>query len=177
MPTPFVLEFSAEVADCDASEKAAHHALQKYREAENREFFRVSVRMALQSILPVIGSYRIREVKSSHGIEAIEEELKNRRLEAERQAAAKRSEIRRRELERQHKKERRRKEIEAAITNEQRKLQQLGSRPIKKELPNLASILMLAYWPIPIGWITWLSALSILDPKGEKRLGLSVFSC
>jgi hypothetical protein len=61
VPTPFVLELSVEVDDCHASEQAAHSALAKYRVADNREFFRVSVGAAVEAILPVIGEYELVE--------------------------------------------------------------------------------------------------------------------
>lgn len=167
VPTPFVLELSVEVDDCHASERAAHSALAKYRVAENREFFRASVAKALQTILPVIGNYKIHEVQSSHGIESIERELNNRRIEAERLAEARRAEIRRREIEQQQARERRNKELEMAIATEHQKLQRLGPRPIKKELPGIGTALWFAYFPIPIGWMVWLGALRIFDSKGE----------
>jgi T5orf172 domain len=91
VPTPFVLELSVEVHDCHASERATHSALAKYRVANNREFFRTSVKAALEAMLPVIGEYKIHEVQSSHGVKEIERELHRRRLdalEAERRAEA-----------------------------------------------------------------------------------------
>jgi len=167
VPTPFILEFSVEVDDCNASEKAAHCALAKYRVAENREFFRLPVAKTLREILPVIGRYEIHEVKSSHGIESIERELNNKRLEAERHEEARREEIRRRELEQQRTRERRRKELETAISAEHQKLQQLGSRAVRKELPGIGIFLAFAYMPMPMGWIVWLGALRIFDSKGQ----------
>jgi T5orf172 domain len=149
VPTPFVLELSVEVDDCHASERAAHSALAKYRVTDNREFFRISVSKALQVILPVIGKYKLHEVQSSHGIEAIERELSHIRLEAEGLVEARIN------------------ELEMAIKSENQKLQQLGPRPIKKELPSIATALWFAYMPIPLGWIVWLNALRIFDSKNE----------
>lgn len=167
VPTPFVLELSVEVDDCHASERAAHDALAKYRVADNREFFRASVENALKSILPVIGRYKIHEVQHSHGIEVIERELNRRRLEAERAAEARREETRRREIEEKQRLDKRKNELEMSIKAENQKLQQLGSRPAKKELPSIGTALWFAYFPIPIGWMVWLGALRIFDPKGE----------
>lgn len=167
VPTPFVLELSVEVNDCHSSERAAHSALAKYRVADNREFFRISVAKALQEILPVIGHYKIHEVQSSHGIESIERELYNRRLEAEKLVETRRAETRRREIEEKQKREERKNELEMAIRTENQNLQQLGPRPIKKELPGIAAVLWFAYMPIPIGWMVWLGALRVFDSKGE----------
>lgn len=149
VPTPFVLELSVEVDDCHASERAAHSVLAKYRVTDNREFFRISVPKAIQVILPVIGKYKLHEFQSSHGIEAIERELSNIRLEAERLVEARIN------------------ELEMAIKSENQKLQQLGPRPIKKELPGIALALWFAFMPIPLGWIVWLNALRIFDSKNE----------
>lgn len=61
VPTPFVLELSLGVDDCDSSERAAHYALEKYRVADKREFFKTSVKAAVEAILPVIGEYEVKE--------------------------------------------------------------------------------------------------------------------
>lgn len=168
VPTPFILEFSVEVDDCHSSEKAAHSALAKHRVSDTREFFRISVVKALEKILPVIGCYKIHEVQSSHGIKSIEQELNYRRLEAQRREESRREEIRQYEIEQQRIKERRRKELEAAITTENRKLQQLGLRPVRKELLSIGSVLAFAYLPIPVGWMVWAGAFRMFfDSKGE----------
>jgi T5orf172 domain len=167
VPTPFVLELSVEVHDCHASERATHSALAKYRVANNREFFRTSVKAALEAMLPVIGEYKIHEVQSSHGVKEIERELHRRRLdalEAERRAEARRAEMR---LFQEIEEKKRLNELEDAIRAENQKLQQLGPRPIKKELPGIGIALWAAFFPIPFGWMVWLCSLNIFDPKGQ----------
>mgnify|MGYP002144210229 CR=1 FL=1 len=48
VPTPFELEFSAMVDNCGFSELAAHRALANYRVTGKREFFRISVKKAIE---------------------------------------------------------------------------------------------------------------------------------
>lgn len=141
VPTAFALELSVEVDDCQASEQAAHSTLSKFRVANNREFFRISVAEALKAIIPVIGRYKIHEVQSSHGIESIERELNNKRLQAAMLAE-----------EQQQAREKRKNELEMAIAAEQQKLHQLSPRPIKKVLPFIGDALSFAYMP-PYGWV------------------------
>lgn len=69
------------VSSCDYSEKAAHLALASYRVTGNREFFRVSVKKAIELILPTIGDYKIHDVKEAHGIEQIRIEVDRRERE------------------------------------------------------------------------------------------------
>jgi hypothetical protein len=76
VPTPFELEFAAEVADCHACETAAHGVLDEHRVSTKREFFRVSVRRAIMEILPVLGDYTLFHVRASHGIDKIEADLR-----------------------------------------------------------------------------------------------------
>ncbi len=168
VPTPFILEASLEVNDADKCESSAHRALSKFRVSRNREFFKVSVRDALRSVLPVIGDYKIHDVQSSHGIAEIEQELKRRRRKAELEEQRRTDEIRRREEEERRKREGRISEIERSIASEVRKLEMLGARPVKKELPGVALVLCFAYLPIPIGWLFWLGTLRIFDDGGES---------
>ncbi|MFQ6758290.1 MAG: hypothetical protein D9V46_07050 [Deltaproteobacteria bacterium] len=167
VPTAFALELSVEVDDCHVSEQAAHSTLSKFRVANNREFFRISVAEALKAIIPVIGRYKIHEVQSSHGIESIERELNNKRLQAERLAEARRAEIKRLELEQQQASEKRKNELEMAIAAEHQKLNQLGPSPIKKDLPFIGTALCFAYMPLPLGWIVWINTLNIFHSKHE----------
>lgn len=165
VPTPFELEFSAMVNNCDFSEKAAHKILSNYRVAGNREFFKISVKKALELILPVIGSYKIVDVKESHGIEQICRELayrenQRREIELARRIARQREDERRSD-ERLSK----RKSIQEKILFEEQKLGRLGSRPLKKELSSIENFLIFCYLPLPLGWIVWLSTINILNDK------------
>lgn len=77
VPTPFILEFSAEVDDCAVSERKAHSALSEYRVAKNREFFEISVKQALHAVLPVIGEYTIHSEMNKYGLKFLDEEVKH----------------------------------------------------------------------------------------------------
>jgi hypothetical protein len=165
VPTPFELEFSVTVSSCDYSEKAAHLALASHRVTGNREFFRVSVKKAIELILPKIGDYTIHDVKEAHGIEQIRIELDRREREKrdadQGKQMARQQEADRREAERLAK----RRAIEQKILFEEQRLKQLGQRPVKKELPGIGNLLIFCYWPIPLGWIVWGGALRIFETK------------
>ena len=168
VPTPFELEFSAMVDNCGFSELAAHRALANYRVTGKREFFRISVKKAIELILPVIGHYKIHDVKQSHGIEQICQELARRENERKKielaQQIARQRENDRREAERLA----RRKPIEEKIFSYEQKLKQLGLRPIKKELSGFESFLFLCFFPLPFGWLIWLGAFSLFT--GESLI-------
>lgn len=167
VPTPFELEFSATVGSCDYSEKAAHFALANYRVTGNREFFRVSVKKAIELILPTIGDYKIHDVKETHGIEQI-------RIEVDRREREKRDAERARQIARQQEEDRReserlarRRAVEQKIFAEEERLRQLGPRPVKNELPVIGYLLIFSYMPIPMGWIFWAGALQVFGTRNQ----------
>lgn len=88
VPTPFVLECAFEVDNCSIREKKAHAVLAKYR-LERREFFQISVEVALRKILPVLGDYSVYQAKNSYDIPGLAEKLRQqeakRRYKAEQQ--------------------------------------------------------------------------------------------
>ncbi len=167
VPTPFTLELSATVTDCHFSERAAHTALAKFRVSGNREFFRISVAKAFETILPVIGPYEIDDVRETHGIRKIEQVVAQRErakvAAEEARQAAQRLTAQTRESERLAK----RRDVEEKIRAEERKLERLGARPTKKENSGLIDILGLCYFPLPLGWIFWLGAMNIFGSKRE----------
>jgi len=167
VPTPFELEFSATVSSCDYSEKAAHRALANYRVTGNREFFRISIKKAIELILPVIGDYRIHDVKETHGIEQIRIEVDRR--EREKRDAEQARQIARQQEKNQREAERlgRRRAVEQNILAYEQKLRQLGPRPVKKELPTIGFFLVFCYLPIPIGWLVWAGALQVFETKSQ----------
>jgi hypothetical protein len=163
VPTPFILELSIEVVDCHRSERAAHHAIAKARLARDREFFRISVADALKQILPTLGQYKILEARASYGIDAIERDLERKREEKKQREEISRLNEERvaRELAAKHS------AINAAIAKEQLNIDRLGARPTKRELPMILTFAFFAYWPIPIGWMFWLGAFQVFEPKHE----------
>jgi hypothetical protein len=88
VPVPFELECAFEVDNCSDREKKAHAALAKYR-LERREFFEISVELALRKILPVLGDYTVFKAKDDYAIEQLAEKIRQHeaanRLNAERQ--------------------------------------------------------------------------------------------
>lgn len=174
VPTPFELEISIEVSSAHESESVAHYALARYRVADNREFFRVSVPVAIKKILPVIGDYKIQFAKSSHGIEAIERGLAAKRqrdqkrlqerLKTEREEENLRKLTKRQELAKQEE------ELKTAIMTEKAKLQRLGPRPVEKQLSSIAELFLSTYRIFPFGWFVWPSTLNIFF-DGSKIFG------
>lgn len=160
VPTAFDIELSLEVEDGRKCEKAAHKALEQYRLAANREFFRIEPQAAIEKILSAIGSYKIRDVKDSYGIQKIEREIERREKECQRQ-----------ELERRKRLTDHRDRFKSLIAREERELRELGQRPIKEELPGILLLCWFAYFPIPFGWLVWLGTVGILD-SDTRLIGL-----
>jgi hypothetical protein len=160
VPTPFELEFAAEVTDCHASERSAHDALAKHRVSTNREFFRVSVRRAIMEILPVLGDYTLRDVKASHGIEKIEADLRRRREEQEATVRAQEAKRASEERERAREKAQRAAELQRKLASARARFGTLGQRPVEPQLSGLTTLLMCCWVPLPFGWLVWLGSIS-----------------
>jgi len=171
VPTPFVLEVSIAVPSALESESAAHNALARYRVADNREFFNVSVPVAIKKILPVIGDYKIQFAKSSFGIDAIERGLEAKKRRDEERLKAEIEEERVRKMTKRKKLEKREEELKIAIKEEKAKLQRLGPRPVEKQLSTLAELFLFAYTPFPFGWIVWISSLNVFF-DGKEIFGI-----
>ena len=58
LPHSFVVAYAERVSDCDRVERLVHDKLGEYRVNPNREFFRVSVRDAIQAVLEIAGPFR-----------------------------------------------------------------------------------------------------------------------
>lgn len=166
VPTPFELECSFAVPDCHESERKAHNALNAYRVANNREFFRLSVQSAIKTIIEVIGPFTLHEAKASYGVEKLEQEMKRRTAERERQATERRDAERRQEAEARYQRLRHYTALKQAIQVENEKLNRLGPRPEKPVQPGFATFCKFCYYPItPLGWLAWLSILQIFNSK------------
>lgn len=142
VPTPFVLEFAAEVDDCSYSERAIHEALDDYRVSKNREFFKIEIKKALQIALEVVGEYEIYYSSNNCNIQKIREKVQ-RNIEVKKEKA--RIESARWLEERIIVKKQ--KEDELALLNlkiqdAQKKLNALGDYPKKYE-PNFIEIIVL----------------------------------
>ena len=74
--TPFVVEISLKVQDCDASERIIHRVLDRYRVSQRREFFKgLTIKEILNLILPVLGNYEVYSATSSHQVEEVRKKL------------------------------------------------------------------------------------------------------
>lgn len=76
-PTGVPTRFVPELVVKSGGEKAAHHALRRYRLPKS-EFFEIGVADAVEEILPVIGDYEIKYAKPPLDVEAVERELAER---------------------------------------------------------------------------------------------------
>lgn len=166
VPTPFELEFAAEVANCHSCEREAHSVLTEQRVSTNREFFRISVQLAIKKILPVLGDYTLVAVKESHGIERIEADLEKQR-KAEEVANKERKDARdRAERKLADTQARRVAELQGRLSNARQRLDALGRRP-EHNVDTLESILMFCWLPVPLGWMVWVGALQVFSAKNE----------
>jgi hypothetical protein len=171
VPTPFELEFAAEVTDCHACERAAHEVLDEHRVSTNREFFRVSVRRAIMEILPILGDYTLLDVKASHGIEKIEADLRKRREEQEATVRAQEAKRAWAERERAREKAQRLDELQRKLASARARLNALGQRPVERQLSGLKCFLMLCWVPIPFGWLIWLGSLNVFGRDDQLGYG------
>jgi hypothetical protein len=177
VPTPFELEFAAEVADCHSCERDAHSALTEHRVSSKREFFRVSVPEAIKKILPMLGDYTLVNVKESHGIEEIEADLqrqfRTREAVLQKQIKVQEAADRARQAERSRvdrelasEKARRVARLQGQLTDARRRLNALGRRP-ERNVDILETFLMCCWLPVPLGWIVWVGALQVFSAKHE----------
>lgn len=67
LPTEFNVAYSIEVSDCDLVESHVHHKLEKNRVNQDREFFNLSLQVAIETISSVIT-----ELKKQHYLEFVE---------------------------------------------------------------------------------------------------------
>lgn len=177
VPTPFELEFAVEVADCHASERAAHGALNQHRVSVNREFFEVSARQAILAILPVLGEYQLVAAKDLQKIEEIETQLRRQREEIEAKLRRQREEQEKargtEERERARAKVQRSAELQRQLTNARAKLSGLGPRPVKRD-NGLSTFLILCWMPLPWGFFVWLGALQMFGRPGSPASDVGV---
>lgn len=168
VPTPFELECSISIKNCHDAERKAHKALNYCRESNNREFFRISAKQAIEKILEVVDECEIVDFRDTHGVKKIEEEVMRRKKVKEDAELKKKAEI-----------EKKRKEQEAIKKSKQililKKLhalherrKELGPRPVKEE-PGAWAVLSFCYSPVPVGWIFWIGSLSIFGKNSTTQ--------
>ena len=62
----FVVAYAERVSDCDKVEQLLHERLAEVRVSSNREFFRMTVRAAIETVLEVAGPFRVDENVQAH---------------------------------------------------------------------------------------------------------------
>ncbi len=161
VPTPFELEFSAAVDNCEIKEKSSHKILQKYRVKDNREFFKISAKDAIEKILVVLGDYQIDFIKESYSIKEIKARIKKQEKQKLIEENFKKLTIEKIENERQEKIRQQIISIIEEINKEEETLNKLGLRPKKIEDPLLNSFLSGFYDPYRFGVVTFSGVLFI----------------
>lgn len=176
VPTPFVLECSFAVPDCHESERKAHEALLAYRVANNREFFRISVKAAIEHILEVIGPFSLHEAKSSHNVEQLAQIINERKRESARREAEGRADLIREEEGRRNQKRSEYATLKLALQAENEKLSRLPPCPQYPQLSAVESICRFCYLPLPFGWMAWVAIIrSVTITSDYGLLGLVLF--
>lgn len=161
VPKPFKLQMSLIVEDCSAAERQAHEILAKYRVNKRREFFKISVKKAIEMLLARLSNYQIDDIYQTYDIKELCEEItkRNEKILQEHLRVKKEYESQRLNKINQIKKE---------IYTEKQKLEvisRLHQRPIKKQSSSIASFFSCCFFPFPFGWIVWLGGLGIFESK------------
>ena len=164
VPTPFQLECSISVNDCHEAELLAHQALNSFRVAKNREFFKVSPKKAIEKILESVEECEVVDFRESHGIEKIEIEIQRKRTEKLEEEERKKLQIEQSKRFEEAKNKIEQEKIFQRIQVLKLQLKSLGIKP-KKEEPSGWMLVGFCYFPLPIGWLFWLGAFSAFDPK------------
>lgn len=150
VPTPFKLEFSLFVDDCHREERRVHGVLAEYRNATNREFFRLSPARARDILLATI-----EEISST---DFGDEAGRLQQTELKREREYKRQEARRQE---QAKKDARGREARSELSHLRQEIKnECVPEPSRKEVA--LGWLARLYSPLPIGWIFWVPGLALL---------------
>jgi hypothetical protein len=161
VPTPFELEFSAVVDNCEKKEKVSHKTLEKYRVKSNREFFKISVKQALEAILPKLGDYQLDFAKTTYNIEELIEKSQLKEKQKEKIEEQRRQAEENLRLERINKLKLKKNFIYENLESEKSRLVNLGQRPEKKELAGFDSFFVLCFYPVPLGWLVWMGAFQV----------------
>jgi T5orf172 domain len=167
VPTPFKLEFSISVDDCHKAERLAHKALDKCRVSANREFFRISVKSAIEKILEVVDEFEVVDFRDTHGVTQIEAEVRRRKLLREEEELRRRAEIDRKRRHEEEKNRAQQASLLKKLDELKSRLTALGTRP-KEEEPEGWTLLAMCYFPLPIGWLFWMGALSTFGAKSPN---------
>jgi hypothetical protein len=58
IPTKFLVAYETSVSDCDAAERDIHRRLDHFRVNEDREFFRMPLKTAIQLVVDITKPYQ-----------------------------------------------------------------------------------------------------------------------
>ena len=76
VPSPFKIEISFEVENCDKSEKEIFECLNENRYSADREFFRgVSVESIIEKIVPILGNFSVHSQSRQFNIALLKEKI------------------------------------------------------------------------------------------------------
>ncbi len=171
VPTPFVLEFSAIVDNCEKKEKASHKALEKYRVKNNREFFKISVKQAIEAILPKLDDYQLDFAKTTHNVEELVKKLRLKEKQREKIEEQRRLAEENLRLDRIKNLKLKKNFVHEKLEIEKSRLENLGQRPEKKELAGFDSFYVLCFYPVPLGWLVWMGAFQVFG--GSLFVGIT----
>jgi|GEM_PF-6260865 len=79
VPTPFVLEFSILVPNCDVTENKIHGLLNFCRVQKNREFFKINIEKALDLFLGEIGDFELDFTTKNFNVESLQNKIRERK--------------------------------------------------------------------------------------------------
>ena len=80
VPTPFDIEISFVVSDCDYSERKIFEILEKYRISNRREFFKgISIKDIIRLILPALRNFEVHSQKSDFDVGEIRNQIEIKR--------------------------------------------------------------------------------------------------
>jgi hypothetical protein len=160
IPTPFELELSIHVENCHDAELRSHRALKHCRKNSGREFFKISPKNAITTILEIILVYKIIDFKENLGIHQIEAEIKRRqhakneeekkKLEAKAKFAAAEKKLQNNKI----------KNTVIRIQHLKHEIINLGTRPLKKDPDKLLKFFQSLY-EIPFGFFLFLGAFLV----------------
>jgi hypothetical protein len=79
VPTPFVLEFSILVPNCNVTENKIHGLLNFCRVQKNREFFKINIEKALDLFLGEIGDFELDFTTKNFNVESLQNKIRERK--------------------------------------------------------------------------------------------------
>lgn len=168
VPTPFVLDFAAEVNDCTHSEKVIHQVLANYRVSKNREFFRIEIKQALELVLEVIGEYEIHYLSHNFNIEKIRKKINEKTRIKEEREKIEYEKYLEKSMALKSIKQNELAELNLKIVEIKKKLDMLGNCPKKYEPDFIELIVLLPSESFVLFYILFLSPFLVFPFVGDN---------